>query len=125
MPVKLGTVDLDNVLSWEEEDRVTVPIRKIIRKTTPTVQTEYYVRHPKKIIIRARMTAVEKLQIRNLKNQNCWQPLCDFWATGTCNSANSEFIDYVWVEKLEHDWRGDKDHTYKWLSTITLICSQT
>jgi len=125
MVVKLGTMDLNNVLSWEEENVITIPIKKPVRKLAPTTQSDYFTRTPKRIIITTRLTPAEKTQLRNLKNEHCWQPLCDFHATGVCNEANSDFIDYVWIEKITHDWRGDVDTTHRWLGTINLICSQT
>lgn len=125
MPVKIGTVDLSNVLNWEEEEVSSIPVKRVIRKTSPTTQAQYFIREPRKIVITARLTPAEKLSLRNLKNQFNWQPLCDYEATGACGVANSEFVDYVWIEKINHNYRGNIDRKYRWSSIISLICSQT
>ena len=116
MTVKIGSVDLHNVLNWEEDDLVTIPIKRPVGRKTPTSQSKFFTRTPKNIVITARVTPTEKTSIRALKNEFAWQPLYDY---------DDSFIDYVWIEKLTHDWRGDVDRTCRWLSTLYLICSQT
>ena len=116
MVVKIGTVNLANVLTWEEEEESTIPIKRIVSKPTPTVQAEFFSRSPRIITLKTRLTRAEKLALRNLKNNFAWQPLYDY---------DNTFVDYVWIEKIPSEWRGDEDATYPWLVTITMICSST
>lgn len=125
MTVYIGTVALENVLDWEEEESMTIPIKHVIRKATPTTQAEYFDRSPRKIIITARLTRAEKQSLRDLKNVANWQPLCDYGCTPPCNSANADFVDYVWIEKLHTRWRKPEFRDTPWVYTINLICSQT
>lgn len=128
MPVKLGTVDLHNVLNWEEEEVSSVPVKRVIRKSSPTVQAQYFVREPRRITLTVRLTAAEKASLRTLKNLFQWQELCDFEAVGACTEFNPEFVDFVWIEKISTRWSSRfKSATCDtpWVYVINLICSQT
>jgi hypothetical protein len=116
MTVRIGTVNLQNILTWEEEETDYIPKKRIVSKKTPTTQSEFFSIDPRTITLKARLTKAEKLALRNLKNQFAWQPLYDY---------DDAFIDYVWIERIYSPWRGDEDATYPWLVTITLICSTT
>jgi hypothetical protein len=117
MAVILGTVTLSEVLTWSEEETVEIPIKRVVRKSTNTIQSAYFTRTPRMISITARCTATIKSDLRTLKNQYLWQTLYDYDGT--------TLVDYVWIEKLEPDWRGDQDKNYPWYINITLICSST
>ena len=117
MAVILGTVTLDEVLTWEEEETTTVPIKMVVRKTTPTVQEQYFTRTPRRINIVARCTAAVKLSLRNLKNLCVWQDLYDY--------DGVTWVDHVWIESLIPDWAGDQDKNFPWHIRIALICSST
>ena len=116
MTVSIGTVDLENVLAWEEDEEMTMPRKRIVRKPTPTSQAAYFVRMPRQIVITAKMNSVKKAELRTLKNQGCWQPLYDY---------DDSFVDYVWVEKISTRWQREKDNLLPWVSDILLICSST
>jgi len=117
MAVVIGSVTLEVVLDWDEDEEMTIPIKRIVRKTTSgTTQSDFPTRTPRHIIITAKHTTTTKLAIRNLKNQAVWQTLYDYDGT---------FVDHVWMEKLRHRWRGDQDHNYPWVMTLDLICSTT
>lgn len=116
MGVSIGTVDLDTVLGWEEDEEMTIPKKRIVRKATPTSQAAYFVRMPRQIVITAKMNKTVKAALRALKNQGCWQPLYDY---------DDSFIDYVWIEKIHTQWQKEKDHTLPWVYDITLTCSST
>jgi len=109
-------VTLNNVLNWEEEEASTVPVKRVIRKTSPTVQAQYFVREPRKIVITTRLTSVEKTDLRAKKNEFNWQALYDY---------DDSFVDYVWIEKLGVRWARAEFHDTPWVYTIDLICSQT
>lgn len=117
MAVILGSVTLENVLTWEEEESDTIPIKRIIRKSTPTTQSKYYVRTPRVITISVRANVTEKANIRNLKNQFLWQQLMDY--------DGITLVDYVWIQDVKSRWRGDIDKDYPWQVDIVLICSMT
>lgn len=117
MAVILGTVTLSEVLSWNEEETTTIPVKRVVRKTTPTTQSQYFVREPRKINITDRCTAATKLALRNLKNQHAWQTLYDY--------DGITLVDYVWIESLSPEWEGDQDKNYPWHTRISLICSST
>jgi len=125
MPVKIGTVTLDHVLTWVEDDTEEIPVKKVVRKTTPTTQSQYFTVYPRLIDITARCTKTVKNALRTLQNQHDWQPLCDYDCVGDCNSANVAFVDYVWMEKCKPEWQGDRDKNTPWHITISLICSAT
>ena len=116
MVVKIGTVELPNVLDWDEDEVSSVPVKKVIRKVTPTVQAQYFVREPRKIVITTRLTSAEKTSLRALKNEFNWQELYDY---------DDSFVDYVWIEKLGVRWARAEFHDTPWVYTIDLICSQT
>ena len=130
MPVYIGTVALENVLGWEEEESMTIPVKRVIRKTSPTTQAQYFVREPRRITITARLTRAEKNSLRSLKNEANWQFLCDHNCVPPCSDVNSEFVDYVWIEKLDTRWSPEfkgstPSYDTPWVYTIMLICSQT
>ena len=125
MAVTIGTVTLDHVLSWVEDDTEEIPVKKVVRKTTPTTQSQYFTVYPRMIDITARCTRVTKDALRVLQNQHSWQPLCDYDCVGACNVANPAFVDYVWMEKVKPEWQGDRDKNTPWHITMTLICSAT
>jgi len=112
--VKIGTVELPNVLNWEEEEVSSVPIKRVIRKTTPTVQAQYFIREPRKITITTRLTSLEKQSLRDLKNEFNWQELYDY---------DDSFVDCVWIEKLDARWARAEFHDTPWVYTVYLICS--
>jgi len=116
MTVRIGTVSLENVLSWDEDEEATIPKKRIVSKTTPTVQAEFFSRSPRVITLGTKLTKAEKLALRNLKNVFAWQPLYDY---------DDSFIDYVWIERISTRWQKEKDHTLPWFYDITLICSST
>lgn len=117
MTVKLGSVDLNNVLTWEEEEEDIIPKKRIVRKTTPTTQSAYFSRMPRMIYLTLRVTATEKASIRALKNQFVWQTLYDY--------DGITLVDYVWIEHVEPKWRGAVDKNYPWELALTLVCSST
>lgn len=117
MAVILGTVTLDNVLTWDEEETTEIPIKMVVRKTTPTHQGQYFTRSPRRINITARCTATIKADLRTLKNLCVWQALYDY--------DGVTFVDYVWIESLAPEWRGDEDKNFPWHTRISLICSST
>ena len=116
MVVKIGTVELENVLTWEEEEEDTIPKKCVVSKTTPTVQAEFFSRSPRILTLTTRLTKAEKLALRTLKNNFAWQPLYDY---------DDTFIDYVWIERISTEWRKERYHSTPWLYTIMLICSTT
>lgn len=116
MVVKIGTVELQNVLTWNEDEEDIIPKKKIVSKSTPTVQAEFFSRSPRGIVLKARLTASEKLALRNLKNQFAWQPLYDY---------DDTFIDYVWIEKITTEWQRGTFHDTPWVYSIILVCSST
>jgi len=116
MVVKIGTVELPNVLNWEEEEVSSVPVKRVIRKTTPTVQAQYFTREPRKIVITTRLTTAERTDLRALKNLFQWQELYDY---------DDSFVDYVWIEKLGVRWARAEFKDTPWVYMIDLICSQT
>jgi len=116
MPVIIGSVTLKRVLTWDEDEEMTIPVKRIVRKGVPTTQSDYFTRTPRHIVITAKNTATTKLAIRNLKNEAVWQDLYDYDGT---------LVDAVWMERLSHRWIGDRDHNYPWLMTLDLICSTT
>lgn len=117
MAVVIGSVTLEDVLDWDEDEEITIPVKKIIRKTScGTTQSDYPTRTPRYIVIIAKYTATTKLAIRNLKNEAIWQQLYDY---------DGSFVDYVWMQKVHHKWIGDEDHNLPWLLTLNLICSTT
>lgn len=124
--VYLGTVSLPNVLNWEEEEVSSIPVKRVVRKTSPTTQAEYFTREPRKITLTTRLSRTEKDSLRDLKNEFSWQPLCDYDCTPPCNSANPAFVDYVWIEKIGTRWAPEfKGSGTPWLYSVYLICSQT
>lgn len=116
MTVRIGTVELENVLTWEEEETNVIPKKRIVSKSTPTVQAEFFSRDPRTIVLKARLTSAEKLALRNLKNNFAWQPLYDY---------DDTFIDYVWIEKITTEWQKERFHDTPWVYDITLICSSS
>ena len=116
MTVRIGAIALENVLNWEEEEVSGVPVKRVIRKTSPTVQAQYFSREPRKIFITTRLTAAEKASLRALKNEFNWQPLYDY---------DNSFVDYVWIEKIRARWGKPEFNDTPWVYTIDLICSQT
>jgi hypothetical protein len=114
--VIIGTVTLERVLDWEDEETIHIPIKRIVRRNRPTTQAPYFSREPNRIIITAKVSRSTRVALRNLKNQVSWQPLYD---------ADGSLYDYVWIERLNHKWYKDRDHNYPWLMTIDLICSST
>jgi hypothetical protein len=116
MTVSIGTVNLDTVLAWEEDEEMTMPKKRIVRKPTPTSQAAYFIRMPRQIVITAKMDKTVKASLRALKNQGCWQPLYDY---------DDSFVDYVWIEKIHTQWQKEKDHNLPWVYDITLTCSST
>lgn len=116
MVVKIGTVELHNVLTWNEEETAIIPKKRIVSKSTPTVQAEFFSRDPRTIVLKARLIATEKRALRNLKNNFAWQPLYDY---------DNTFIDYVWIERITTDWQRGTFHDTPWVYDITLICSRT
>jgi hypothetical protein len=116
MVVKIGTVDLSNVLNWDEEESSVIPKKKVLSKTTPTVQAEFFSRDARIITLKVRLTKAEKLLLRNLKNTFSWQPLYDY---------DDTFVDYVWIERMTVEWRKREFHNTPWVYQIMLICSTT
>lgn len=112
MPVSVGGVTLSEVLNWEEETTVGVPIKDVVRKTTPTVQSEYFTRSPRMITISARVTASVKASLETLRDQFVWHVLLDY---------DDSFVCYVWINQCGMSWRGDVDHNYPWLAQLQLI----
>ncbi len=117
MAVKLGSVTLEHTLTWDEEATTTIPRKKVIRKTTPTTQAQYFCRTPREIIITARVTLALKEALHTLRNQNAWQALYDY--DGVTK------VDDVWVERVAPSWKGDEDEDNPWLVTLLLVCSTT
>lgn len=116
MTVQIGTVSLYNVLNWEEEEVSTIPVKRVIRKRTPTTQSQFFDREPRRIFITTRLTTAEKASLRSLKNEFSWQALYDY---------DNSFVDYVWIEKLHVRWARAEFNDTPWVYTIDLICSQT
>lgn len=117
MAVILGSITLDHVLSWDEQATMTIPRKKVIRKTTPTTQSEYWCRTPREIILRARVTSVTKEALHTLRNAHAWQDLYDY--DGVTK------VDDVWLESVRPSWKGDEDEDYPWLVELNLVCSST
>ena len=116
MPVSIGAITLNDVLTWHDETTSTIPIKKILRKQGPTTQAPYFARTPLMITIRLRSTRALKTQLVTLKNQHTWQLLRDY---------DNSIVDWVWMEQVRGEWRGDIDFDYPWLVTLELICSST
>ena len=117
MAVTLGTVTLTEVLTWDEDETVEIPVKRVVRKTSPTTQPQYFTRTPRRINIVARCTATVKANLRTLKNQYAWQTLYDY--------DGVTLVDYVWIENLNPEWAGDQDKNYPWHIRIALVCSST
>jgi len=115
MSVVIGSVTLSEVLNWKEETTVSVPIKSVVRKTTPTVQSEYFARLPKMITIEARCTRTIKADLEDLRDEFRWHVLLDYDGT---------FVAYVWIEQLSPSWRGDIDYDYPWLVQLRLISTE-
>lgn len=115
MVVYLGPVNLDNIRSWDGEGSSTIPIKKVIRKSTPTMQAQYYCRTPRQIVLTARVTSAYKEALHTMRNLHTWQQLLDY--DGVTK------VDDVWIEKVSESWKGDEDESYPWLVTIQLLCS--
>lgn len=115
MVVRLGSLTLNNVLNWEEEEIEEVPIKRPMR-ADPAVQSTYFIREPRRIIITTKLNNSEKIACEALEDICDWQELYDY---------DDSFVDYVWIEKVKFNWRGDEDKTYPWLTALNLICSQT
>jgi len=116
MVVKIGIVNLNNVLRWEEDEVSGIPKKRVVGKTSPTVQAEFFTREPKIISLVMRMTKAEKQSLETLRNQFSWQQLYDY---------DDTFIDWVWIEKITPMWRGDIDEDYPWEVSMSLVCSST
>ena len=117
MAVKLGSITLEHTLTWDEEATTTIPRKKVIRKTTPTTQSQYFARTPREIVITARVTLAQKEALHVLRNQHVWQALYDY--DGVTK------VDDVWLESVSPSWKGDEDEDNPWLVTLLLVCSKT
>lgn len=107
---------IDVVLSWHEEEVTPIPIKNIIRKSTPTVQANYWHREPRKIELELKVTRTKKQALEDCKHLHGWNQLYDF---------DGEVIDWVWIESLSWRWAGNEDHNYPWRGKLVLICSGT
>ena len=112
--VTLGTITLQKIIDWEETKRRTVPIHDVVNDEQE-VQTDYSVVSPRQIKIIARLTSQEKADLKNLQKECNWQEL----------KEEDTLIDYVWIDKLSFQWRGDEDYASPYYSTISLTCSNT
>lgn len=117
MAVILGSITLDHTLTWDEDATITIPRKKVIRKTTPTTQAQYFARSPREIVITARVTLATKELLHTLKNAHVWQALYDY--------DGITKVDDVWIESVKPSWRGGEDEDYPWLVTLNLVCSAT
>jgi len=117
MTVRIGTVSLERVLDWEGEEEITIPVKRIVRKTScGTSQSDYPTRTPRRIHLTVKVTATKKIEIRNLKNQAVWQELYDY---------DDTFVDWVWIEALRPRWARERDSDFPWQIRIDLLCSTT
>lgn len=117
MAVILGTITLEHTLTWDEDATTTIPRKKVIRKTTPTTQSQYFCRTPREIVITARVTGVTKEALHTLRNAHVWQALYDY--------DGITKVDDVWIESVKPSWKGGEDEDNPWLVTLYLVCSTT
>ena len=117
MTVTIDTIELDFVLSWNEESTTNLPIKKVIRKSSSTTQPQYYCVTPREIIITARVTSDVKTSLYSLKDENTWQALYDY--------DGITKVDDVWIKNIKEHWEGNKNWTKPWLVTLLLICKVT
>jgi len=111
-----GDISIERVLSWHEEEAMSIPVKKIVRRNKPTTEAEYWVRTPRKIILDIKATRTKKVELEDCKCLAGWVELYDF---------DNSFIDWVWIESLNWNWARDEDHNYPWQARIVLICSTT
>lgn len=114
MTVKIGTVELNNVVDWNEEEETSIPKKRIVRRPKVTTQAEYFSCTPRKIRITAKMTSVEYANLVTLMDTLDLQPLYDY--------DGVTLVDYVWIENLHRTWARNEDNYYPWVVEITLIC---
>jgi len=111
---------LDYVLSWDEDEGVPTPIKRLVRKESPTTQVEYFTRLPRIIELEGKATKTHRNCLEDLKHNHQWLRLYEDYSLG-----DEGFIDWVWLEYLSSRWAGDEDHNYPWHIRMTLICSTT
>jgi len=111
-----GEVGLERVLNWHEEEEVSIPIKRIVRKESPTVQAEYFARLPRRIELELKSSRSEKVLLEACKHRHGMVDLYDYDET---------FVDCVWIERLNYGWVGGSDHNYPWRGRLVLLCSST
>ena len=107
---------IDYVIDWNEDEGVPTPIKRLVRKESPTTQAEYSTRLPRIISLEGMCTKTNRNCLEDLKHTHQWLKLYDSYDSPT---------DYVWIESLSSRWAGDEDHNYPWNVRMTLICSTT
>lgn len=111
-----GVIELEHILNWHEEEEVPIPIKRIVRKESPTVQAEYFVRLPRRIELELKSSKSEKVALESCKHCHGWLELYDY---------DRSFVDAVFIERLNYRWARDEDHVYPWRGRMTLLCSST
>lgn len=111
---------IDYVISWDEDEGIPTPIKRLVRKESPTTQAEYFVRLPRLIELEGMCTKPHKDCLEALKHAHQWVKLYDAYSL-----SDERLIDEVWIEYLHSRWAGDEDHHYPWHVRMVLICSTT
>lgn len=109
-----GSINLENVLNWKEEEGVPIPIKKILRRADVTTQAEYYSLTPRVINLELRGTRSLLNTLEDCKHCAGFAELYDYDGT---------FVDNVFIENISPTWAGDEDKDYPWLVRLMLVCS--
>lgn len=109
--VELEDLTLEFILRYEEEKVVSIPIKRIIRKGSPTTQAQYHTKEPKRRIIECWLNSSEKQLLYDIKHEVDWQP----WR------ENGVVTSYVWIEKVEVRWDKPLNKNRPWFTRIYMI----
>jgi len=100
------------VLDTEFGQSDVVFLPEWINDPTPNVETGLWYRTPFVVTYVLRLSHAQKWIIDQLLTGHVSFTLIDneYGINGT-----------FWLEEIEEEWRGEEDHSFPWLATITLV----
>lgn len=110
--ILLDEFEFAKIIEWEDVIIHTIPSLPVLGKHTPTSQEECGIKAPTTINIICRLTADEKIFIRNYYREHKYH----------CLSENYVPIAYVWIEQLVFTNACSEDKDRPWLTRLRLIC---
>lgn len=116
--VGTATVELSNalfvfnhILMFGDGYGREIPRKRVLGKCTPTPEAESFVTYPHIFILKARLTASERQDLRDLKKACEWVLLV----------IDCDMICKVWIEQIIFTWDSELGCGNKpWIAVITM-----